>query len=327
MDQAFMQQLQVMGGSAAKRLLAANMDTNVLRNNAVLRKDEWIELDRAIIVAAQDRLVGVADLLSRGLTLTIPNGLGKTILESENVSDMRDASVSMSGVTRGENDAVNFELVGLPLPLIHKEYQIDIRKLMASRSVGEPLDATQAALSSRKVADKQEDILFNGLSSFTSGGRTLFGYTDFPQRNTGSITDWSLVGTSGQTILAETLAMKQALLDDKMFGPYFLYVPKQYETKLDSDFSDAKGDLSIMQRLLMIRNLEAIQVSDKLADNNVVMVQMTTDVVRMVQGLPLTNVEWDELGGMVFHFKVMTISIPQLRTDQAGNSGIAHFSV
>lgn len=328
MDQLYLQQLKSMGGSAAQRLLAANMNTEVLRTNATLRKDEWIALDRAIVQAVQDRLVGVADLLTRGLQLTIPNGLGKTILETENVSDMRPAEVSMSGVTEGEDDAVNFELVGLPLPLIHKQYSIELRKLMASRNEGEPLDVTQAALSARKVADRMEEILFNGLSSFTSGGRTLFGYTDFPQRNTGSLTaDWSLVGTTGATILADTLAMKQALISDQMHGPYILYVPSTYETKMDSDFSAAKGDLTIQQRLEMIRNLEKVEVSDKLATNNVLLVQMSDDNVRMIQGLPMTNVEWEEKGGMVFRFKVMTISVPQLRTDQGGNSGIAHFSV
>src|SRR5688572_27537476 len=51
--------------------------------NATLRKDEWIQLDTAIIAAAKERLRVVADLRSAGLTYSIPNGMGKTVLETE----------------------------------------------------------------------------------------------------------------------------------------------------------------------------------------------------------------------------------------------------
>src|SRR2546430_560307 len=63
--------------------------------NATLRKNEWILLDEAIIMAAKERLRVVADLRSAGLTLSIPNGMGKTVLQTENVSDATTAVVSM----------------------------------------------------------------------------------------------------------------------------------------------------------------------------------------------------------------------------------------
>ena len=315
------QEMVKKGFTTAQKLLQSGMNVNCLRTNATLRNDEWKIMDEAIIESAQIRLVGVADLRTRGLVYPIANGLGKTILQGENVSDMNDAEVSMDGVTAGKNDAVNFELVGLPLPLIHKEYQISIRKLAASRNMGEPLDTTQARLAARKVADMQENILFNGYSSYAFGGYTIYGYTDYPNKNNVTMgTSWA--SDTDANILTDVLAAKQASITDRFFGPWQWYLPTAFETNFDNDFSTAKGDLTIRERILKIIGMSGISIADKLSGTKAIQVQMTEDVVRMVEGLPITNVEWQSAGNMIFHFKVMTIAVPQIRDDQSGRCGV-----
>lgn len=324
MDKELLKMLIANGGAMTKAqiLLAMGLNVNSLRTNATLRKDEWVQMDTAIVEAAQDRLVGVADVLGRGLRYTIANGLGKTVLESETVGDMLAAEVSMDGVTRARNDAVVYELVGLPLPLIHKEYQISIRKLWASRNLGEPLDTTQARLSARKVADTQEGMLFNGYDSFQFADYVIYGLCDFPYRNSVTMSkDWASTAT-GPEIVADVLAMKQASIDDLHYGPWMLYVPTNFETRLDEDYSDAKGEGTVRDRILKITGILGVKVADKLTSSYVVLVQMTEDVVRIVEGMPLTNVEWEAQGSMIFHFKVMTISVPQIRADQNQRSGV-----
>ena len=313
------------GFTSAQRLLSSGMNVNALRTNASLRKDEWKLLDDAIIAVARDRLVGYADLLSRGLTYTIANGLGTTILESENVSDFNDAELSMDGATKSDNDIVNYEVVGIPLPLLHKSYQIPIRKLAASRNRGESLDTTQAELATRKIAEKQEAMLFTGTSSFAYGGYTIYGYTDFPSAQARSMgTSWAT--DSGVNIIADVLAAKQLCINANQFGPYMLYVPTNCETNLDNDYSTSKGDNTIRDRILKIEGIQGVKVADKLANDTAILVQMTKDNVRADIGLPLTNVQWDDVGGMINKFKVMTITVPELRTDQDGNSGIVVIS-
>lgn len=292
--------------------------------NATLRKDEWKEFDTAVLRAARERLIGANDLIGRGLTHRIGNGLGKTVLEYEDMSDIEDAEVSMAGETRGENDAVEFDLNFLPLPLIHKSFQLNIRQLNASRELGQPLDTTMAELAGRKVAEKVEDILFNGLSTYTYGGGTIYGYRDAPQRNTVSLTgNWDESAQNGEDILADVIAMKQAAIDDRHYGPYMVYVPTNYDATLDDDFK-ANSDKTIRQRLREIDQIIDVKVADKLTDDNVIMVQMTSDVVREVIGLDVTTVEWQSEGGMIFHFKVMAIMIPQIRNDQDNRSGVIH---
>jgi hypothetical protein len=337
-------------GNAAQRLLAARMDPHVLRpwveddgstwvtrngvavraDNATLRKDEWKQYDEAIVRIARERLRGVNDLISAGLVYNITNGLGTTVLEHEDMSDMNEAEMNMDAVTREKHDAVEFDINYLPLPIIHKAFHVNIRVLEASRMRGQPLDTTQAEVCTRKVLEKVETILFQGTSTFSYGGGIIYGYMDHPDRNTYSLAvKWNTADSSGaatgETILADVLAMKQASIDAKFYGPWVLYIPTNYETVLDEDFK-ANSDKSIRQRLLEIDGLTDIRVIDKLTDDNVLLVQMTSDVVRLVQGMGVTPVEWTTEGGFVTQYKVMTIQVPQIRSDQDGNSGIVHGS-
>ena len=337
------------GGSIAQRLLRNNMDQNTLRTwvgkdgraymnvngkgvpithgNATLRKDEWKDLDAAVLKLSQERLVGVQDLISRGLTYNIPNGMGKTILEYEDQGDFTAAQLDMDAVTRGKGDRPIYSLKGLPLPIIHKEFQVTARALAASRNGSTPLDTSGAEMATRMVAEKQEDLLFTGSSSFAFGSYTLYGYVDAPDRNTVTLTqNWDASGKTGAEIITDVLAMKQASINAKHYGPWVIYIPTAYETVLDNDYDTTTPGTTIRERILKIAGIEDIKVVDKLAANTVLLVQMTADVVRWVTGMPITTTDWTEQGGSLLNFKVMTISVPQIRADKDGNSGITHLA-
>jgi len=314
------------GGTSGQRLLASGMSVNSLRTNATLRKDEWKHYDTAAIKAAQRRLVGIADLMSRGLTYSLANGLGTTVLEYEDMSDVNDAQLSLDAVSRGQSDAIEFDLNYLPLPIVHADFDISIRKLNASRTTGQPLDTLMIAAKAEKIAEKLESILFTGASTFTFGGGTIYGYTDFPHRNTGSLSaNWDDSTATGATILADVVAMKQASINDRHYGPWVLYIPTAYETVLDEDYVSGYPK-TIRDRLLEVGGISEIKVVDLLTANNVLLVEMDAKTVRLVEGLPLTTVEWQTQGNMVFNFKLMTISVPQLRADQANRCGIQHWT-
>jgi len=313
-------------GTVAQRLQAMNFNINALRTNDTLRKDEWKEYDKAVIAAAQRRLRGVADLMSRGLVYRIGgNGLAKTVLEYEDQSDFEDAQVSMDAITRGRKDRLEFDINYLPLPITHHDFTINARVLAASRTTGQPLDTSQAELAAEKVAEKIESMLFTGLNTFTFGGGSLYGYTDFPFRTTRAIgTDWA--SDTGANILADVINMKQDAINDRHYGPYVLYVPTNYETVLDKDYDTTTPGTTIRERILKVDNIAGVQVADFLTSSNVLLVQMSPNTIRMVEGLKVTTVEWQTEGGMVHHFKVMAILVPQPRADQNDRSGIVHLS-
>jgi uncharacterized linocin/CFP29 family protein len=313
-------------GVVAHRLLQSGFKVNALRTNDTLLYDEWKHLDAAVLKAAQARLLGIADLQTRGLTYNIPEGLGKTVIGYQDQSDVEDASISMDGITRGERDRPEYDMNYMPLPIIHKDFSFSAREIQASRQGNMPLDTSMAELAARKVAEQAETLLFQGSGDYTFGGGTIFGYQDFTNRNTVTLgTNWDASAADGATILADVLAMKQASIDDRYFGPWMLYIPTAYETKLDDDFK-ANSDKSIRQRVLEVSGIQDIKVADFLTANNVILVQMTSDVVRVVEGLPITTVQWDSDGGMKINFKVMTILVPQIRADQTNKCGVIHLA-
>lgn len=317
----------IITGNVAARLLAANMDPNVLRTNDTLRKDEWIDLDNAVIKIARERLVVVQDLIGLGLVKTLKNGLGSTILQWQTSSDFTAAEVSMDGITRIAGDRIDYELAGIPLPIIHKDFQINARFLNVARSSGDGIDTDQAERAARVMSEKVEDIFINGLSTYKFGGYNLYGLTNFTSRNTGSLTAaWSSSSTTGLVMYNDMMSMVDDLESAHYYGPYGVWVPATYHTALMRDYK-TYGTITIHKRLMETGRFKFIRPADKLAAGNVVMAQLTSDVIQIVIGMQPTNVQWQTDGGLLNHFKTMCIMIPRLRADQDGNCGIAHYSV
>jgi hypothetical protein len=294
--------------------------------NATLRRDEWKALDAALLGIAEQRLGGAQDLIDAGLVYTLGNAMGTTVLEYHDVSDAMEAVMTMDGVTRGQGDRPVFTHTYLPIPIIHVDYEINARELAASRGLGNPLDTINVERAGRRVLEKVEDMLFTS-TSYAWGGGTIYSYLNFPDRNTYSLgTAWD--SDTAANILADVIAMKQASINDLHYGPWVLYIPTAYETTLDEDYSVSGQSLkTIRQRILDIEGIKKIKVVDRLTANNVLLVELKSDTVRLVRGMGLQNIEWSTEGGMVTKFKVMTIQVPQIRSDANGRCGIVHGSV
>lgn len=299
---------------------------------ATLRKDEWKIFDDAIVPAAKERLRATQDLIDRGLRFNIPDGMGKTVLETETMGQVTDADINMDGLNATRGDRPQFELTNLPLPIISKGFSFSARQLATSRERGNPLDTTMAEESARRVAEKAEKLLTGLETSYGYGGGTIYGYINHPSRKTKTnITAPTASGWSGETLLNEVLAMRQLAKDDYHFGPYGLYVSTAWDQYMDRVFKSSAGDLSgrsVRQHIADIDGIEFVRTLDFLSSSSsafvLVLVQLTSNVVRLVTGMPITTVQWPSEGGLQLNFKVMTIMVPQLRDDINDNMGLVH---
>jgi hypothetical protein len=308
-----------------------------IQANATLRRDEWKRLDDAVLGIAEFRLGGVDDLVSRGLTYDLGNGMATTVLEWHDVGDALTADLTMDGLARAQGDRPEWQHNYLPIPIIHADYEINTRALMASRNMGNAIDTTMAERAARKVREKLESMLFTN-TTYAFGAKdernrnSIYSYVNFPDRiqETGQAWDdtASSGGPTGKSIVLQVIAWKQSMINAYQYGPWKLYIPTAYETILDQDYVDTNPDTrtsgTIRERLLAISGVEGIQVVDTLPANNVIMVQLTSDVVRLVRGMALQNVQWQEEGQFVTKYKVMTIQVPQIRSDQNGRTGLLH---
>lgn len=319
------------GGSVAQKLLVHGMNPQALRTNATLMKDEWIQLDTAVVQVARERLTGIADLMSRGLTYNLTNAMGTLVVQHQTVSEFTAAEVTMDAISRTQKDRQTFELISTPVPIVHKDFSMSVRHLQASRTSGQPLDVTMAEEASRQVAETLEGMLFNGLTTgdvlgFGSSTAQLFGYTNRTNRNTVTLSqNWDASGKTGEEILADVLAMVTAANNDRMFGPYMLYVPSDSWVPLMDDFK-ANSDKTIFQRIKEIPSIIDIKPADKLTDDNIVLVQMTRSNVDLINGIQPMVVQWESEGGMMLNFKVLAVMVPRIKLDAGSRSGVVHLS-
>jgi len=304
--------------------------------NGTLRRDEWKQLDDVILKAAEYRLGGVDDLVSAGLTYQLGNAMGTTVLEWHDISSALTADLTMDGVTRVQNNRPVYTHNYMPIPILHVDYEINARELATSRNMGNPIDTTMAERAVRTIKERLEAMLFTD-TTYQFGEKdsrnqnAIYSYINHPDRNLVSLTiPWNDSSVTGKDIVDQIIGWKQVGIDALHYGPWQLYIPTAYETKLDEDYTGSNPDtnaaVTIRQRIMNISNIKGIKVIDTLEADNVLMVQMTSDVVRLVQGMGLTNVEWGTEGNFITKFKVLTIQVPQIRSDANRRSGIIHIS-
>jgi uncharacterized linocin/CFP29 family protein len=324
-----MDPIQNLGGllgsspSMQARLMAGNFSVQALRTNALLRRDEWIYFDNVVLEVARSRMVISQLLAGRGQTINLPNPLGHTRFEWEKVGDMEGAEISMSGISRSQNDGLDFSLEGMPIPIVHKDFNLNIRHLAASRNRGTPIDTMQLTVATRKVAETIERMIFNG-ATVLGANNVIYGLTTAPHRNTGSVTATWLTATGAQ-IVADVLEMIGLSQGDNFYGPWVLFVPIAVHMAMGADYK-AESDRTILDRVLAIPGIEAVIPTSDLTGTNVLLVQLTADVISVIDGFGPTLVEWESHGGMVSHYKVMAIQVPLIRNDVLNQSGIVHYS-
>jgi hypothetical protein len=187
-----------------------------------------------------------------------------------------------------------------------------------------PLDTTQAGICARKVSERIESMLFMGDTSLGSNN-AIYGYATAPNRITGSTTvSWATA--TGAQIIADVIAMIAAANAVEMRGPFMFYVSYAAMSNLGNDFK-AESDRTILNRILEIPGVAGIKSSFYVPNSDTVFaVQMTSDVVDIVDGIQPTVVQWESLGGMRQNFKVLAIMVPRVKSSITGQSGIIHYS-
>lgn len=289
--------------------------------NATLRHEEHLRYDQALLEVARQRLNGIADLRMNGLVENLM-GLGTMLSLYERMGDVTKAVVDMEGATMSQKDRLIFDEVGVPVPIIHKDWDLNRRQLEASRKRGEPLSTAGVRLATRIVADELETMLFRGVPNFQYDGREIYGYTNHPDRNTVALKEKGWAEEKAD-IIGDVVNLLKAAYADNRFGPFCLYVPKDYWAVIQTDYSDEKGDRTFYERILAFNDIMAVKAGDYLPAKQVVLVQMTRDSIDLAVGADIMNIEWN-VHPMVSNFKVYCSMVPRIKVDKNGSCGIVH---
>lgn len=343
-------------GSVATALIANNMDTGILRPffgsdgntyvtihngwgadgkpkyktvlarnaNATLTKDAWIQLDQAILGAARPRLKLVADVRSSGLVYNVPGGMGKTVLQHQRMTDGGTAGISMDALQKFDQDRPEADILSLPLPIISADFSFGARQLAVSKQGGMPLDTTEAEQAGRRCAEVAERLFLGTFGQTSFGGGSIYGLTNFPSRITRALTLPTANGWTGTTLLNELLLAKADAVAVNYPGPFAVYNSPAWDPYLDADYSSTKGENTLRDRINKTKGFAPMETLDYLTGYQIILVQKTQDVFRAVIGMDFTTIQWESMGGLMIHFKVMGIMVPQPRADINDATGIVH---
>lgn len=293
-----------------------------LQVNAMLRKYDWEVLDAAVYDTAHEQLMVVDDLVERGLTVDL-GGLGAIYSTYEMLPEMASANIDMAADTEGENDRASFAPISVPIPIIHKPFTLNLRQIDAARRSGQPLDVTHVIGATRAVRVSLENMVVNG-STINVAGNTIAGFTTAPQRISNTATnfgggDFGTEGNGYKTING----MVNELAQDGFAGPYGAYVSRTQYGQLTRRFTDGSGQTELTALVSLVPGLQYVKPSDRLADGNVVVVQLTRDVIDLAIAQDIIPVMWQEKGGLVSKFIVMGAMAPRIKTD-GSKTGVAH---
>lgn len=291
-----------------------------LRALSPLSDKAQVLVDKAVVKVGLERLTVAADLMAAGLTYPLTDPLSVTQVEWESVSKTGGAQRTMAPSARGENQMPARTVHRVPIYLTTDDFSIGIRTLKMSQRVGLPLDTSLVEDATRRVNESIEDAVING-AGMNVGGYTAYGLLNAPNANTFTLNPSWATATGAEIFgdVEDMIALAQA---DKKFGPYHLYVGTTYGNKLDADYSTAKGDNTIKERLLKIESLRAVRTADQMPANTAVLVQMTSDVVELIDGQRPTVIPWVSVDGFTLYWMVMAIMVPRIRSDYDGQSGI-----
>jgi uncharacterized linocin/CFP29 family protein len=328
------------------RLINQGHFESIYNVSSILPKDAWVRIDDAVYTAARDRLSAWSDLLARSSYGGF-DAMSYLTLEYRAINDTGEAIQDMDGITDGRNFRPSAKQRSVPLPITHADFSFSARELKVARRGGRPLDTILAEMAAARIAEmieKQTIGLEIGMEYGTvatgdyahDGLSKVYGFLNHPNR----IIKNDLVvptGLNPQETVDDVIEMKLLLQAQKFYGPYTLYYSTDWERWFDKDYAFRDGTdwavnptMTLRDRLQKIQGIEQIKQLDLLnpvtntdvENYTLILVQLTRDNVRAVNGMGLQTVMWESKGGMEVNFKLLMIAVTQWMSPYDGIPGV-----
>lgn len=303
--------------------MAANSAGVIEGNSIAIPLDAWRRIDTRAQALARSRLP-IFNRLAQAST--IPVSIADLVNFYPRVSDDGDVLVSMDGRNAAKADAPAMDFVGTPVPILTSNARLGWRQMEVLRKAGSTLDTTSIANKQRRIAEKLEDMVLNGLSTINVAGNTIYGLRNLPQRNT-FVHGFTLATATGAQWLTMVKAAIAQALSDNQYGQLTLFVNQGDYTAADTTDYAANYSGTILQRLQAISQIKEIVPASSIPVNEVIGI-VDLDAGEwggILSAMPLatrpkTRIEPED----DYVFGVIAAAAPQFRSDFAGQSAFIH---
>lgn len=324
------QQTAVIGSRRAFNARMSQMASaagDVLEGNSLaIPLDAWRRIDARAQTLARSRLQVFNRLAQAN---TIPVSIADVVNYYPQVGDSGDVLVSMDGRNTAKADGPALKFIGTPVPIFTANTRMGWRQMEVLRKAGggAMLDTTSIANDQRKIAEKLEDMVINGLPSINVGGDTIFGLRTLPGRNTFVHGVLNLSTATGAQWLTIFKTMLNAALGDNQFGRLTVFVNQGDFVALDTTDYAAGYPSTILSRLRTISGIaEVVSASSVPANEVLAIVDLDAGAwggilsAMPMTTRPKTRVEPED----DYVFGVITACAPQFRVDYNGNAAFIH---
>ncbi len=303
--------------------LACNGQDAFEGNALAIPLDAWRRIDTRAQALARSRLQVFNALASAS---TIPVSIADLVNFYPQVSDSGEVLVSMDGRNAAKADQAVTKYVGTPVPILTSNTRMGWRQMEVMRKAGGTLDTTSIANNQRKIAEKLEDMVLNGLPSVVVGTDTIYGLRTLPQRNTFTHGFTLATATGAQWLTAVKQAISAAL-GDNQYGRITLFVNQGDFTAADTTDYAANYTGTIRQRLGAIGQIVDIIPASQVPANEILgVVDLDTgEWGGILSAMPMTTrpktrIEPED----DYVFGVIAAAAPQFRSDYNGQSPFLH---
>ena len=170
---------------------------------------QWKHFQSEVVREARRTLVG-----RRFLGIYGPLGAGLESVSQEEYGPDQDAEIDLIGRVDPEPIVATSETY-VRVPILYKDFVIHWRDVELSRKLGAPLDASRAIRAAHFVADREDQLIFNGEPKFGIGG-----LLQAAGRNKVARGDWAKYGVAYQNVVEAT----ELLLEHNHHRPFALAV-------------------------------------------------------------------------------------------------------
>ena len=309
--------------NATQTALAAQ--SVMVGNAAPIPLDTWRRIDARATRIQRDVLAVFNRLAAANTT---PVMIGDLVSYFPKISDSGEVHVSMDGRSEGNADAATVQYEGTPVPILDSFARMGWRQMEVIRKGQTALDVESIANHQRKVAEKMEDMVLNGLSSVVVGGSTIYGLRNHPQRSTDTH-GFDLSATTGANWLATFSKLINALVGDNAYGRVTVFL--NYADWVYASINEFTTGYpkTILQRMREIEQIADIVPASKVPVDNVLGVAglETGDWGSILSAMPMVTRPKQRLNQEDdYVFGVMAAVAPQFRVDADGRSQIAHLT-
>ena len=290
-------------------------------NASPIPKDVWGEWDKESVQIQRSVLAVFNDLAA---TLAKPMPIGKLVHHFRTVSDNGQATISLDGKYKGLVDRPEYADHGTPVPIIADVFELGWRDVEAARSEGIALETDARDNSTRKVAEKLEDITINGDSSIVVDTTQLHGLRTHPKRSTRT-TGQPLNGATGAQWVADVTATLELLHAKNFRVPATLYLNwDDWFYASNTDYSTLYPNKTIAQRIAEIGSVAGIVPASKVPAGDIIAVVKERRALQILNALPVVtrprfraNPEDD------YEFMVMAAAALEIKFDADDQCGVA----